>query len=79
MTLPDREITHAEQQIVDAVVMLSDKFPGSPTISSGDRLGRVQDPFGHVWLIATGVEDRTPAQIECAQSRGRLGNEELMA
>jgi PhnB protein len=34
----------------------------------GDRLGRVLDPFGHVWLIASRVEDLTPEEI---QARGR--------
>jgi PhnB protein len=30
----------------------------------GDRYGQVQDPFGHVWALATHVEDLTPAEIE---------------
>jgi PhnB protein len=34
----------------------------------GDRLGRVLDPFGHVWLIASRVEELTPEEIE---ARGR--------
>jgi len=34
----------------------------------GDRLGRVKDPFGHHWLIASRVEDLTSAEIE---ERGR--------
>jgi PhnB protein len=34
----------------------------------GDRLGRVTDPFGHVWLIASRIEDLTPEEIE---ARGR--------
>src|SRR3954453_15982573 len=29
----------------------------------GDRFGTVTDPFGHVWSIATHVEDLTPEQI----------------
>jgi hypothetical protein len=29
----------------------------------GDRYGQVQDPFGHIWSIATHKEDLTPAQI----------------
>src|ERR1051325_5153563 len=29
----------------------------------GDRFGTVADPFGHVWAIATHVEDLTPEQI----------------
>ena len=34
----------------------------------GDRLGRVLDPFGHVWLIASRVEDLTADEVE---ARGR--------
>jgi PhnB protein len=34
----------------------------------GDRMGRVQDPFGHVWLVATHVEELTPEEIA---ARGR--------
>jgi PhnB protein len=34
----------------------------------GDRLGQVTDPFGHVWQIATRVEDLEPEVIE---ARGR--------
>jgi PhnB protein len=30
----------------------------------GDRTGMIADPFGHVWSIATHVEDVTPEEIE---------------
>ena len=30
----------------------------------GDRLGTVEDPFGHVWHIATHIEDVTPAELK---------------
>ena len=30
----------------------------------GDRFGKVTDPFGHKWLLATHVEDVSPAQME---------------
>ena len=108
MAAPDGRIAHAELQIGDAVVVLSDKFPqfacdapkelggttvaiflyvedvdavvraaadagGSVTMEPadqfwGDRLGQVTDPFGHVWQIATHIEDLTPEEIE---TRGR--------
>lgn len=29
----------------------------------GDRTGTVQDPFGHVWHLATHIEDVPPAQM----------------
>ena len=39
----------------------------------GDRFGSVQDPFGHVWQMATRVEDLTPEEIE------RRGEEAMAA
>ena len=30
----------------------------------GDRTGGVEDPFGHVWYIATHVEDVAPEELE---------------
>ena len=30
----------------------------------GDRFGSIKDPFGHVWQIATHVEDVPPDQME---------------
>ncbi len=48
------------QQAVDAGATqlrpLQDQF-------YGDRSGTLQDPFGHVWTMATHVEDLTPEQI----------------
>ena len=29
----------------------------------GDRFGKLEDPFGHSWSIATHIEDLTPDQI----------------
>jgi uncharacterized glyoxalase superfamily protein PhnB len=34
----------------------------------GDRSGTIADPFGHLWTLATHVEDLTPEEIE---KRGR--------
>ncbi|MEO7150864.1 MAG: VOC family protein [Burkholderiaceae bacterium] len=30
----------------------------------GDRSGTLEDPFGHVWTIATHIEDVSPAEID---------------
>ena len=30
----------------------------------GDRFGSVTDPFGHVWSLATHIEDVTPQELE---------------
>jgi PhnB protein len=29
----------------------------------GDRSGKLEDPFGHVWMIATHKEDLTPEEV----------------
>jgi PhnB protein len=30
----------------------------------GDRSGRIEDPFGHVWIISSHIEDVSPQEIE---------------
>ena len=101
---PDGRVGHAEIQLGDSVIMLSDEFPeigargpqalgGSPVSIHlyvidadavfdqavaagakikrpiadqfyGDRLGGVEDPFGHTWWISTHKEDLSPQEIE---------------
>ena len=103
MDAPGGKIGHAELEIGDSLVMLSDPFPQSSaqpprelggTSSSvflyvedvdtvvqravdagatvtmevedqfwGDRFGTITDPFGHVWSIATHVEDVPPEEM----------------
>jgi PhnB protein len=103
MKAPDGTIGHAEIEIGDSRVMLSDPFPQSSvrppkeiggttgsifmyvedvdevvkqavdagaTVTMevddqfwGDRFGTVSDPYGHVWSIATHIEDLTPEEI----------------
>jgi PhnB protein len=104
MDAPGGKIGHAELEIGDSLVMLSDAFPQASTrppkeldgtsasiflyvedvdgvvqqavdagatitmeVSDqfwGDRFGAIQDPFGHVWSIATHVEDVPPEELE---------------
>ena len=105
MPAPDGRIAHAEIQIGDSVIMLSDMFEGQSLGKTpkqaggttvglflyvedvdevfkqaldagatataepedmfwGDRFGRVTDPFGHDWQIATRKEDLTPEELE---------------
>jgi PhnB protein len=101
---PDGKVGHAELQIGDSKLMLSDPIPQAstkppeelggtsasvfmyvPDVDAtvekavaagatvtmevadqfwGDRFGTVTDPFGHVWSVATHVEDLTPEEIE---------------
>jgi PhnB protein len=103
MDAPEGKIGHAELEIGDSLVMLSDPFPQATTRTPkelggtsasvflyvedvdavvqrateeggtitrevadqfwGDRFGAVTDPFGHVWTIATHVEDVPPEEM----------------
>jgi PhnB protein len=103
MEAPDGKIGHAELELGDSRIMLSDPFPqastqppkqlGGTTASVfmyvenvdavvkqavdagatvtmevadqfwGDRFGTITDPFGHVWSIATHVEDVPPEEM----------------
>jgi len=33
------------------------------TMFWGDRMGNIKDPFGHIWILATHVEDVGPAEM----------------
>jgi PhnB protein len=104
MPTPDGKILHAELQIGDSVIMLTDENPqmgatgpqtlGGTSISIhayfenvdevaqkaveagaklirpvknqfyGDRTGTLVDPFGHMWSVATHVEDVSPEEMQ---------------
>lgn len=103
MEAPGGRIGHAELELGDSRIMLSDPFPqastrppkqlGGTSVSVmlyvedvdalmkravdsgatvtmeaadqfwGDRFGVVTDPFGHVWSLATHVEDVPPEEM----------------
>ncbi len=103
MEAPGGKVGHAELEIGDSLVMLSDALPGFATrpptelggtsasiflyvedvdavvkraidagaeIATevadqfwGDRFGSVRDPYGHVWGVATHVEDVPPEEM----------------
>jgi PhnB protein len=103
MDAPGGKVGHAELEIGDSRLMLSDPFPRSSTRPPkelggttasvflyvedvdavvqravdagatvtmevadqfwGDRFGTVTDPFGHVWSVATHVEDVPPEEM----------------
>lgn len=100
---PGGSVMHAEMQIGDSVVMLSDENPQVGAVSPqalggtpaslliytedvdaafaravdagatatmpptdmfwGDRYGRLRDPFGHDWALATHIEDVGPEEM----------------
>jgi len=104
MAMPDGSVMHAEIQVGDSMVMLSEENPGWGTKSPqtlggnathvmlyvkdadafvaravgagatvaqplenqfwGDRYGKIADPFGHVWSIATHIEDVSPKEMK---------------
>jgi PhnB protein len=116
MDAPGDTIGHAELEIGDALVMLSDPSPQSATRSPkelggtsvsvfmyvedvdafvkkavdaganvvmevadqfwGDRFGTISDPFGHIWSIATHVEDVPPEEMEerAKAAMAQMGN-----
>jgi PhnB protein len=92
---PGGKIMHAEMEIGDSVVMLSDAVREPARVASlflyvpnvdktmakavkagatvmmpaadmfwGDRFGRLVDPFGNLWGIATHVEDVSAAEMK---------------
>lgn len=103
MDAPGGKIGHAELEIGDSRIMLSDPFPQASTKPPkelggtsgsvflyvedvdatvkqavdagasvtmevadqfwGDRFGTITDPFGHIWSIATHVEDVPPEEM----------------
>src|SRR5688500_8812650 len=45
----------AEAAGAKVLIPLADQF-------YGDRSGRLEDPFGHVWLVSTHIEDVSPEE-----------------
>lgn len=37
----------------------------------GDRIGALTDPFGHVWYIATHIEEVSPEEIKRRAARSK--------
>jgi PhnB protein len=57
--------------VKDADAMVSQAYDAGAKILQpvkdefyGDRAGKLEDPFGHVWLIATRKEDVAPEDLQ---------------
>jgi PhnB protein len=116
---PDGKVMHAELQIGDSIIMLSDEYPEfgalSPQSSGGagmglhiyvdgvdaafdravkagaqvempvmdqfwgDRYGKLKDPFGHKWSIATHVKDLSEDDMKKAMDEAmeKMGKPEM--
>ena len=62
-------ILHLYVEEVDAVVQRAVDLGAEVTRAVenafyGDRTGMIADPFGHVWSIATHIEDVSPEEME---------------
>ena len=113
---PGGKVMHAEFQIGDSMIMLSEEFPQMGSVSPstlngtassvmlyvadvdaafhkaiaagakeemapmdmfwGDRFGKLVDPFGHKWAIATHKEDVAPDEM---RSRADAFNKQMAA
>jgi uncharacterized glyoxalase superfamily protein PhnB len=69
---------HLAVDDVDAVIAQAAKAGAKITMPPqdmfwGDRYGRLEDPFGHQWSLATHIRDLTPEEVQkAAQEAGCL-------
>ena len=52
----DKTIKKAVKAGAKIIIPAADQF-------YGDRSGRIRDPFGHVWIISTHIEDVSPQEM----------------
>jgi PhnB protein len=75
---PGGKIMHAEVRIGESRVMIADEMPemgnkGPKELMPlenmfwGDRTGRLEDPYGHIWVLAQHVTDLSPAEMKAGQ------------
>ena len=116
---PDGKVMHAELQIGDSVIMLTDEYPEFGAVSPqssggagmglhiyvdgvdaafdravkagaqvempvsdqfwGDRYGKLKDPFGHKWSIATHIKDMSADEMKRSMDEAmqKMGKPEL--
>ena len=59
LVAPDGTCMNAEIEMEGSRLMLADRF-------YGDRAGRVRDPFGHHWIIATRLREVAEEEMVAA-------------
>lgn len=67
-------VLHRYVEDVDAAIEKARKAGAEVTMPPadmfwGDRYGKIKDPFGHVWSLATHKQDLTPEQIGQAAAK----------
>lgn len=58
----DAVVDRARKQGADVLIEVADQF-------YGDRAGRFRDPFGHIWIIASRVEEVSPEEMQARMER----------
>lgn len=53
----DAVVDRALQEGAEIMIPVSDQF-------YGDRAGRIRDPFGHLWILASRVEEMSPEEMQ---------------
>jgi PhnB protein len=61
----DATIKKAESNRASVIVPAKDQF-------YGDRSGRIEDPFGYLWIISTHVNDVSEAEMKKAMKEMQL-------
>jgi len=61
----DATIKKAENNGAHVITRAKDEF-------YGDRSGRIEDPFGYLWIIATHVKDVSEAEMKKAMKEMQL-------
>lgn len=64
LNVPDVDATMASAVAAGASVAMP-----AEDMFWGDRYGKVIDPFGHRWSVATHLRDMTPAEIQAAAAK----------
>ena len=55
----DKVFAAAQAAGAEVTMPLQDQF-------WGDRYGKLKDPFGHTWAIATHIKDQSPEEMKAA-------------